>query len=84
MFQFCHNMDMKLSPSKTLILSGKSNGLPWIVDDQPLEEVLVAKYLGVKIQVKGRSLAGQHEQVMVTRAQAYAQTILGLSKAGLD
>ena len=81
---FCKDMKMKLSPTKTFIITNKSTGQPWMVDDQALEEVLVAKYLGVNIQVQGRSLVGQYERTMLSRARTFSHTIMGLSKSGLD
>ena len=46
--------------------------------------ILVGKYLGIDIQVKGRNLIKGREEKMVAVAQKYANAIIGLSRNGLD
>ena len=47
--EFCKDMRMILSIPKTYILTNAPYNVPWSIDDATIEEVLVAKYLGVKI-----------------------------------
>ena len=56
--RFCSAMSMKLAVSKTVILSNGPAQTAWTVDDDEpgLEAVLVGKYLGIDLQVKGRNL----------------------------
>ena len=49
--QFCKDMKMILSTSKTYILTNSRNQGSWKVEEDTIEEILVAKYLGVSIQV---------------------------------
>ena len=44
-------MYMGLAVSKTFILTNAQNPVDWSVDDETIEEVLAAKYLGVNIQI---------------------------------
>ena len=77
-------MHMTLSIPKTYILSNASYEVSWSIDDATVEEVLVAKYLGVNIRVRGRNLIGLYETEIVKRAQNYAYTIMNLTRTGLD
>ena len=56
--RFCQGMDMKLAVQKTVMLTSGLSGTSWKVthDDPCVEAVLVSKYLGIDIQVKGRNL----------------------------
>ena len=56
--RFCQGMDMKLAVEKTVMLTSGSLGTSWkVADDNPcVEAVLVGKYLGIDIQIKGRNL----------------------------
>ena len=49
-----------------------------------LEAVLVGKYLDVDLQVKGRNLVKAREDKMISIAQSYAHTIMGVTRSGLD
>ena len=84
--RFCQGMDMKLAVEKTVILTKGPTGTSWKVSDNDpiLEAVLVGKYLGIDIQVKGRNLIKGQEEKMVATAQKYANAIIGLSRNGLD
>ena len=44
---------------------------------------VVAKYLGINIQVRGRHIL-QREKDIVSTAKRYAFSILGMTRAGLD
>ena len=78
--RFCKCMHMRLSIEKTVILSNGRVGQVWKVEPgtPDLEATLAGKYLGVDIQVKGRNL------VKLQIAQKYANTIMGVTRAGLD
>ena len=84
--RFCKGMHMRLSVDKTVILSNSRVGQGW--KEEPgtpdLEATLAGKYLGVDIQVKGRSLVKPREERMLQIAQKYANTIMGVTRAGLD
>ena len=56
--QFCKDMYMKLAVSKTFILTNSPNVVDWSVEDETIEEVLAAKYLGVNLQIRGRNMVG--------------------------
>ena len=62
--RFYAGMHMKLAVSKTIILSNGPNDSSWSVsEDEPeLEALLVGKYLGVDIRVKGRNLVKAREE----------------------
>ena len=79
-------MHMKLVVSKTIILTHGPNNSSWSAseDELELEALLVGKYLGVDIQVKGRNLVKAREERMLTVARSYAHTIIGLTQSGLD
>ena len=47
---------MKLSSSKTYILTNTGYVGSWKVEEDTVEEVLVSKYLGVQMQVRGRGM----------------------------
>ena len=55
-----------------------------MVEDATIEEVLVAKYLGVDIQIKGCNLVGNYETTILKRANSYAMSIMNLTRSGLD
>jgi len=77
---------MKLSVDKTVMLSTGTGNTSWkISDTEPvLESALVAKYLGVEVGVKGRNLVKAREAKMIQTARAYAHTIMGCTRVGLD
>ena len=54
--RFCQGKDMKLAVEKTVMLTTRPSGTSWKVseNDPSLEALLVGKYLGIDIQVKGR------------------------------
>ena len=81
---FCMDMHMKLATSKTYILTNSPNEISWKVDNVTIEEILVAKYLGVTIQVRGRSMIGVYEKDMIRKATNYAYAIMNLSRGVLD
>ena len=84
--RFCSAMNMKLAVSKTVILSNGPANTAWSVDENKpgLEAVLVGKYLGIDLQVKGRNLVKAREDKMISIAQSYAHTIMGVTRSGLD
>ena len=84
--KFCQDMHMKLSVDKTVMLSTGTGNTSWkISDSEPiLESALVAKYLGVEVGVKGRNLVKAREAKMIQTARAYAHTIMGCTRVGLD
>ena len=84
--KFCQDMNMKLAVDKTVILSAGANNTVWKVDnDSPdLVASLVAKYLGVSLSIKGRNLIKAREGKMISSARAFAHTIMGLTRSGLD
>ena len=83
---FCAGMHMSLAVSKTIILTNGPMDSSWLVlEDEPeLEALLVGKYLGVDIQVKGRNLVKAREARMLAVARSYAHAIIGLTRSGLN
>ena len=81
---FCEDNKMSLATSKTYIISNASYNISWPINEETIEEVLVAKYLGVNIQLRGRSMIGQYEELMINRATSYAYSIMNLTRGGLD
>ena len=82
--RYCNGMNMKLAVSKTFILTSSQEHIDWMVEDATIEEVLVAKYLGVDIQIKGRNMVGNYEANILRRANSYAMSIMNLTRSGLD
>ena len=82
--QFCNDMKMKLSTSKTYILTNSRNQGSWKVEGETIEEILIAKYLGVNVQVRGRSMIGKYESEIIRRATNYAYTIMNLTRGAFD
>ena len=75
-------MHMKLATSKTYILTNAPNEISWMVDNVTMEEILVAKYLGVTIQVRRRSMIGVYEKDMIRKTSNYAYAIMNPSRGG--
>ena len=75
---------MKLATSKTYILTNAPNEISWKVDNVTMEEILVAKYLGVTIQVRRRSMIGVYEKDMIRKTTNYAYAIMNPSRGVLD
>ena len=67
--RFCSAMKMKLAISK--MVKGPAN-TAWIVDENEpgLEAVLIGKYLGIDLQVKGRNLVKARENKMISIFQS--------------
>ena len=82
--EFCNDMRMKLSVTKTYILTNAQYNVSWTVEDETIEEILIAKYLGVHIQLRGRSIIGKYEENVVRLATNYAYSIMNLSRSVLD
>ena len=82
--EFSGDMRMELSTSKTFILSNVLNEVSWTYELETIEETLVAKYLGVDIQIRGRRVLCNYKETMISRALSYAYSILGLSWQGID
>ena len=74
--RYCNGMNMKLAVSKTFILTSSQEHIDWMVDYATIEEVLVAKYLGVDIQIKGRNMVGNYEANILKQANSYAMSIM--------
>ena len=49
-----------------------------------MESALTAKYLGVEVGMKRRNLVIAREAKMIQTARAYAHTIMGCARIGLD
>ena len=81
---FCTDMKMTLATSKTYIISNATYDINWSVNSETIEEILVAKYLGVKMQLRGRNIIGQYEEIMIKRPMSYAYAIMNLTRGGLD
>ena len=75
---------MKLETTKTYILSNANYNVNWKIDKDTIEEILIAEYLGINIQVRGRNLIGGYEDNMVKKGMSYACTIMNLTRSGLD
>ena len=83
--RFCQDMHMKQSVDKTVMLSTGTGSTSWkISDSEPTLESALAKYLGVEVGVKGRNLVKAREAKMIQTARAYAHTIMGCTRVGLD
>ena len=67
----------------TLIDYYSTYDVNWSVNSETIEEILVANYLGVKIQLRGRNIIGQYEEIMIKRTMSYAYTILSLTRGGV-
>ena len=82
---FCKDMRMTLSVSKTFVLTTGPRARTWKIGDsgETLQETLVAKYLGVNIQLRGRHTL-KREQDIISTARRYAFSILSITRAGLD
>ena len=83
--RFCKDTDMALSVSKTFMLTTGARNQSWKIGDSSdtLEESLVAKYLGINIQLRGRNTL-QREKDMVKIGRRHAHAILSLTRVGLD
>ena len=81
--RFCKDMYMKLAVWKTFILTNSAYPVVWSVDDQTIE-VMLAKYLRVNMQIRGRNMVGQYEAVMLKRATGCTMSIMNLTCASLD
>ena len=83
--RFCGDMHMKLAVSKTFLLTTGPRGKNWKVgsNGDSLTETIMAKYLGVNIQLRGRNLVGR-EKDMVATAKKYAYSIFNIARTGLD
>ena len=79
---FCRDMKMTLATSKTYIISNATYDVNWSVNSETIEEILIAKYLGVNLQIRGRNIIGQYEEIMIKRAMSYAYTIMSLTRGG--
>ena len=80
--EFCKGMKMKLATSKTFIISNATYDIFWPINNETIEEVLIAKYLGVSIQLRGRNMIGQYEEIIISRATSYAYSIMNLTRGG--
>ena len=71
--RFCGDMHLKLAVSKTFLLTTGPRGKNWKIgsNGESLTETIMAKYLGVNIQLRGRNLVGR-EKDMIATAKKYA------------
>ena len=83
--KFCRDMSMNLSVSKTFVLSNGPKNRKWKIGESGdyLQETLIAKYLGINIQLRGRNTICREKDI-VSLARRYAHTILSITRAGLD
>ena len=81
---FCNDMKMELATTKTYILSNANYNVSWKIENDTIEEILIAKYLGIHVQVRGRNMIGKYEDNMTKKAMSYAYTIMNLTRSGLD
>ena len=65
--KFCTDMDMKLAVEKTVILAYGTNQNRWkVTEGEPdIEQALVAKYLGIEVNIQGRNLIKPCESKMI-------------------
>ena len=57
----------------------------FFLDAEPdIEAAIVAKYLGIEINIQGRNLIKPRESRMIGGARTYAHTIMGCTRSGLD
>ena len=84
--KFSTDMDMKLAVEKTVILAYGTNQNSWkVTEGEPdIEEAMVAKYLGIEINIQGRNLIKPRKSKMIGGARTYAHTIMGCTRSGLD
>ena len=77
-------MDMKLAVEKTVILAYGTNQNRWkVTEGEPdIEQALVAKYLGIEVNIQGRNLIKKFK--MIGGARTYAHPIMGCTQSGLD
>ena len=61
--QFCKDMKMTLSMFKTYILTNSRNQGSWKVEEETIEEILVAKYLGVNNKSEADQWWGSTNQI---------------------
>ena len=65
---FCEPLKIKLAVEKTMILT------PGSQDSGPdLEAVIIAKYLGISLQMKGSNMIKERELQMISSARKFAQ-----------
>ena len=78
-------MRMVLDVSKTYLQTNGPRNRSWKVGDsgETLQKTMVAKYLSINIQVRGRHILKREKDIVAT-AKRYAFSILGLTRAGLD
>ena len=69
---FCNDMKMELATTKTYILSNANYNVSWKIENDTIEEILIAKYLGIHVQVRGRNMIGKYEDNMIKKAMSYA------------
>ena len=60
-------MKMKLATTKTYILSNANYNVSWKIKNDTIEEILIAKYLGIHVQVRGRNMIGGYEDKMIKK-----------------
>ena len=62
--EFYRDMKLELSTSKTFILSNALNEVSWSYELETIEETLMAKFLGVDIQFRGRTVLCKYKDTM--------------------
>ena len=79
-FAFCSaKITQKFCEWKPYIFTNTGYVGSWKVEEDTVEEVLVSKYLGVQMQVRGRGMIREYERTVVRRATNQAYAIMNLS-----
>ena len=76
---------MSLSVTKTFVLSTRRAGRSWNIgkSGNTLEDSMMAKYLGVNIQLRGKCTVRREEDV-ISSAMRFTHSIMNLTRANLD
>ena len=83
--KYCRDTRMSLSVTKTIVLSTRRAGRSWNIG-QPgntLEDSMMAKYLGVNIQLRGKCTVRREEDVISSEV-IFTHSITSLTRANLD
>ena len=75
---------MSLSVTKTFVLSTRRAGRSWNIgkSGNTLEDSMMAKYLGVNIQLRGKCTVRREEDV-ISSAMRFTHSIMSLTRANL-
>ena len=83
--KYCKETRMSLSVAKTFVLSTGKAGRSWNIGQtgDTLQESMLAKYLGVNIQLRGKCTVRKEKDV-ISGARRIAHSIMSLTRANLD